>query len=698
MSKAPASKENNQDHPHREYSERHRSRHKEPKHHAKEHTRHSQSRESERHKHHQKHESEPEYKEPPKDVPEYGSIPPIVTPWDEEKEYFIIDRKGDPGNITYGSLHRYNIPAYRRSGNGRVLGVSTNGRIDRHLTTDRGIFISDERHVGRRERQLTSKRGLTKEPRTVRLMKPTDKDAQLDSQQNYIPLSHSKKRKRGSESPDSSDESYVDHRSIEGKRKLTNRPSDPDLKHASDDSIDEPEMGAVHFEDEIRRRNAQLSRQTKDEPHNLQAWLDLVDHQEAMVRLGNSSSAQKLSSSERRNLSDIRISMYEQAVREMSANKNNRIQLVLGLMNEGSKYWESKKLSRKWQEILKEHAENIDIWTKYLDFAQTNFVDFKYEGCRAMFRNCLEVLAAAAAREQGDTAQAAILDIQLYVLVRMTTMMREAGYQEHALATWQALLEYHLLRPSSQTKSWEKQELLNSFEEFWESEVPRIGEPDAGGWKQFCINEGSAPPPAVIEFRQSVDPRMLFKDFGDLEIEHANALKYPGRTADEAGEDDPFHLVLFSDIKEYISFLPQVVPTIPLIQAFICFCHLPPLPHENNNNQQLWWLNPFLRDEYLGNQPAVEPKSTLEEGRLTLDSISHSSRSFESCPIKYYQTTAESLLTVAFSRAQCSIDVDFIRRALRHMTLSVTGDRIAEYLLGFELHYFAPEYVSIISI
>ncbi|OCL06826.1 DUF1740-domain-containing protein [Glonium stellatum] len=683
-------KEDKQDYPHREERERHRSRHKESRNDGKSHSRRSRSRERKKHKHQRKHDTEPDYKEPPRAGSERGSIPPIIASWDEEKDYFVIDRKGDPGNITYGSLHRYSIPAYRRCGNGCVLGVPTNERIDRNVTTDREIFISDDRHFIRRERQLTSKRGIIKEPRTVRLIKPKDKDTHLDIQQNYIAIPSSRKRKRGSDFSSSSDENFVDYRSIESKPKLTNQPADPDMEYASDNSVDESEMGAVHFENEVRKKNALLSRRTKDEPRNLQAWLDLIDHQEAMVRLGNSSSAQTLSSSERRNLSDIRISMYEQAIREIGANKNHRAQLVLGLMDEGSRYWESKKLSKKWQETLKEYPENTNLWTKYLDFAQTNFVDFKYEGCRAIFRDCLEVLARAYADERNDTSRATLLDIQLYIVVRMTTMMKEAGYQEHALATWQALLEYHLLRPSSQIKLEENQELLNSFEEFWESEVPRIGEPDAAGWKQFFANEESAPPPTVIKLRQSVNYRKLFKDFRDLEVEHAHALKYPGRTADEAGEDDPFHLVLFLDIKDYISLLPQVVPAILLVQAFICFCHLPPLPNENNSNQQLWWLNPFLRDEFLENHLAQGSKSMLGEGH-PVDYISQTSSSFESYPMKNYQTTAESLLTVAFSKAQCSTDVDFIRRALRHMALSVADDRVAEYLLGFEWHYFSTE-------
>ncbi|KAG1558478.1 hypothetical protein G6F46_012544 [Rhizopus delemar] len=42
---------------------------------------------------------------------------------------FIVDKRGDPDLVTYGTTHTYGIPSFRRSGNGRVLGYDWNERI-----------------------------------------------------------------------------------------------------------------------------------------------------------------------------------------------------------------------------------------------------------------------------------------------------------------------------------------------------------------------------------------------------------------------------------------------------------------------------------------------------------------------------------------------------------------------------------------
>ncbi|OCK74943.1 DUF1740-domain-containing protein [Lepidopterella palustris CBS 459.81] len=613
------------------------------------------------------------------------SLPKVaITSWDEESSSYTIDRKGDPANLTFGSLHRYNIPAYRRYGSGCILGVSIDRRIDRASTTEREIYVEDGRHFTGSERQLISRRASNKEPRTLRFVKPIGNDAQLDSRLDYIPIMSVTKRKRGSQSPVSSNENHVDYRSIEGKAKAKDRPIDPDTVYSSDLDDDNPDLETMDDEYEVRQQNARLSRRTKEEPHNLQAWLDFIDHQEAMVRLGHSNPSQKLSASERRGLADIRITMYEQALQNIGSNGQYQEQLLLGLMEEGSKYWESKKLATKWQEILHEYPESIRLWTTYLDFAQTNFVSFKYEIVRAKFRNCLEILAK-------DRSGKFLLEIQLYILLRMTSMMKDAGYQELAIATWQALLEYHLFRPGSTTKVWEKGDLLLSFEDFWESEVPRIGEPDATGWSQFLVNPGDAPAPVNISLRQTVAPENMFEDFAEMESEHMLALRYPGRTGDEAGDDDPFHLVLFSDIEEVLSLIPQNLPPESLIQAFLCFCHLPPLPDQNIPGQQSWWQESFLRDERLKNTTSKSHEPFPGGGDVRTNAFSDAMNIFSTFPMKSFRMTTDSLFQGGFTRPRDTIDVDFVRRALQQITSSSTNDLIAEYLLAFELSYFPTD-------
>jgi hypothetical protein len=76
------------------------------------------------------------------------------------------------------------------------------------------------------------------------------------------------------------------------------------------------------------------------------------------------------------------------------------------------------------------------------------------------------------------------------------------GFVENAVAIWQALLELHHFTPTEITPmdiidKRGQEVLLSSFERFWESEVPRIGEDGAEGWDTFVRNGevGNVPEP-----------------------------------------------------------------------------------------------------------------------------------------------------------------------------------------------------------
>ncbi|KAK5012099.1 hypothetical protein LTR60_004561, partial [Cryomyces antarcticus] len=265
---------------------------------------------------------------------------PQVAAWDDDAEQFAVDKQGDPKNLRYGSMHRYDIPLYRRAGAGRVMGLSTSERIDRSATTEREVTLVDfsRPRSGRVERLLTAKRSRA-EGQTLRLVAAiTEKDQQLDQTLDYVSLRPSKTRSSewrpeearrplfsgqelGSASP--SPPRNQDYRSIEGKANPSLLPADVDLRFGNT-SESEAET-AMKAEQELRRTGAKLSRRTKEEPRNVEAWLDLIDHQDAMAQ-SNSTNA------EIRNISDIKLSIYEQALKTVEKKHHERIRLLLGMM------------------------------------------------------------------------------------------------------------------------------------------------------------------------------------------------------------------------------------------------------------------------------------------------------------------------------------------------------------------------------
>ncbi|KKY13465.1 putative protein of unknown function DUF1740 [Diplodia seriata] len=437
-----------------------------------------------------------------------------------EDVIYVIDRKGDLANLQYGRLHQYSVPSYFRAGCGSVLGLPSDAKIDRFASDDRTIIIDMRRRRGGSERQLMSKRTFGKEAPIMRVIKPTEADAagDLDSGQDFIPV-RSLKRKRHSESPEPQAEK-VDYRSIEGKAKASNQPDDSDLEYASD-GVDAGSH--ADFFSETKERNALLTRKVQDDPRDLQAWLDLVEHQESMLRIGSSDTHRQLKSSELHALASLRFDIYQRASKVVQSER-----LIAGLMEESSKIHQREEHFNRWKQVLSENHESTTLWMKYLDALQTNLAEFHFENCRSKFLECLKIISKSTTKE--------FQQLRVYIFLRLTSLMKHAGYHERAVALWQALLEIQLFRPPYEDNT-PSSTVLQDFEEFWESECPRFGEHGAVGWAT-AKQDGEFPDPpesTVQDDEEQISLRRLHRisSIGDAKPEPE------ARTAD--ADDDTFH-------------------------------------------------------------------------------------------------------------------------------------------------------------
>ncbi len=573
---------------------------------------------------------------------------------------FFSDRRGDPEVLRYGILNSYDIPAYRRYGHGSILGLSSREKIDREYSTDKKIYTTSTTRQ-RRERLLTRKSAKNSRDRDLRFIKVDQEQADVD--QDFISLPGSGKRKSLDSDSDRDETAQVlDYRGVEGKRDF-NDAIDPDTQYESDTYTSK-------LESEATRKNSELSRTTKEHPHDLQGWLTLIDHQEDMLRLDRPST--KLNVSDKASLADVRTAIYEEALKKIGSEKSSVEALYKGLMAEAQKTWNITKLTEKWKDILSKHPQCLDLWFMYLDFEQSNFSRFKFEECRMSYFRCLKSLQSS--RDGND------VEIALHLLLRLTSMIHEAGYQELSLAIWQAILEFHLMRPTTSNSS-NTEDHLQSFEAFWESEVPRIGEPKAKGWRNATSDE--EPPPEISFTKDSVedDSDTSTSRFRRLEIIAIEELRYPGRSSHTAGEDDAFHIIFFSDIESYIKILPFGTPAPLIMDAFLCFCGLPDLAR-TTSHQPAWRTDPFLQRTFSSNTPFTEGASKFWKS-LTR---------YSGCPIKGFQMNSRLLFEQDFSLERSRLSADFLRRILKMVALGEPGDdEIREYLLSFELFHFPDQ-------
>lgn len=570
---------------------------------------------------------------------------------------FFSDRRGDLDIVKYGTLNRYDVPSYRRSGYGNVLGLPYQ-KIDREFSTDKKIYMVPLVRQ-RKKRMLTDRHAARENKRTLRLVKAAESH-QTDATQDFIALSTSNKRKRDDDSS-SDDAADVDYRGFDDKA-AADQVDDPDTYYESD-----VEMASINSQ--VTQKNSRLVRETREEPGNLQAWLGLIEHQESMMKLDRT--VAELSPVDRQNLADVRISTYEEALRKIGNNEADRVELYNGLMREAQRHWDHAKVATTWQDVLRKHPRSTKLWFGYIDFFQSTFATFKYETCRAVYLKAFETLRPA--KNGHDTIPS---EARLHLFVRLTAMIHDAGYQELALAIWQAYFELTVLAPQVDAA-----DRLGRFEEFWESEAPRIGEPGAKGWKSTAVEE-AVPPIGSI----SLDPPDLsvapLLAFHDRELECMDKLRYPGRSTDEVGEDDPFHTIFYTDLQDYIADFPEV-PVDAQVDAYLCFCGLPSLPMIDAD-----WL---WRDDPVLQRGTTDATSTAEsdDGKSPFEAaLSRYSQS----PFANYRMTKDILIQQSFLLVASRLGPDFVRNSLKLIvTHSTDNELIGEYLLAFESRHFPSE-------
>lgn len=539
---------------------------------------------------------------------------------------FVLDKKGDSFNVKYGTMHQYDIPSYRRRGYGHVIGLGRELRIDGRSRDERRLSIihryrdSDSRQ--HKERQSWS---FSDEHAAI-LTRSKIGAEEVQSEgpaASFISLISEDSRKRRRLTSDGEDRQ--EYRSIHKSGEETDNESDSD-QVSTKLELERFDLGLSSV---AQNRLREFSRNVDEQPYNIEAWLRLIQAQELLFQ--NRPDVQKnLTGSETRSLADMRVSLYEKALKNFTVS-SLKVRLIEGMLKEGAKLWDWKKRVNKWQEVLRENPTSLSLWRGYLDFQQTSLLSFNFEQGRTIFNECLAVINKAESSHSTE-------HVWMYLFLRMTLFIREAGYSELSLALWQALLEFNFFRP----EGLQPNASIAAFEEFWDSEALRIGEDGAKGWRN-SLDQSASQGDLNTSQAYGIDPGAAFETWSAAEQARSLSSHFPARTLDEVEEDDPFRVILFSDIENYLRFWPNRTGRRRLVSAFLCFCRLPPLQRTSDEDDTCSWLvDPFLR-----NDPLETPGSGLAAwlGESRGDDIdSHQSIPSSAFPLPNFTTTPDSLL------------------------------------------------------
>ncbi|CAO3613577.1 unnamed protein product [Cunninghamella blakesleeana] len=493
---------------------------------------------------------------------------------------FIIDKKGDQNNIIYGSNHSYDVPSYRLSGKGLILGLP-NMRIS-HSSAKSG-----------KELELVSKYTYYKKPsKESNMMRlpmgrfnikyKTDDIDTFSKQLEFVTLG-SEQNNIESTSEDTTEfiSSGVDYRDI-------HTPSKEKEKEigGEDEAFYER---SVHNE-YVKNKTVQFNKDLDEDPYNVKVWLEFIGFQdEAAKNLEAGFSIKNKANKD--SLNEVKISIFNKA---LEYNPNDE-ELWFAYLRCGSEFWDNLTLLKNWDKALARNPESIKLWSDYINFRQTNFSSFTFDDCVKVFEDCINTLHKICRRLQLTMKQQDNLDereniesVMVYIVLRLCLFMKQSGYQERAIASIQAIVEFSLFQPliySMSTNSTLSQ-MIQDFCNFWDSEVPRFGEKGAKGWNTFYNMYQNDETDINIEPKKNE----LDEDIGDVESiqdwlcqEEKQAEKYilPRRMDDIEElsiDEDPFRVILSEDVSKILFNITTTSAKKSLIYSIFVFLGLPYSP------------------------------------------------------------------------------------------------------------------------
>lgn len=287
------------------------------------------------------------------------------------EQSWISDRQGDPLNERYLSLHKHDISPYRRVGYGRVLGTADGIKINRDESTDKKLVLNLPAGYDYPARSVLSTQGknISKHPKLV--LTPVSSNITQGETPQFISLNPSRKRKRLSANVTQG----VSH------TLLLERPNDDVTSSSEEESESEEDYVESYVDQEdisTRQRNAQLIKISKEQPHDLETWRELIKHQDKMMLLGQVREDVELGSAAKQSLADIKISIYKEAIAKLTGNDLAQEELWLGMLAEAQDLWEGRVLLQHWKTAVESLPRSFQIRIGYVNYLQTSHSAFRF--------------------------------------------------------------------------------------------------------------------------------------------------------------------------------------------------------------------------------------------------------------------------------------------------------------------------------
>ncbi|KAF5374821.1 hypothetical protein D9758_000403 [Tetrapyrgos nigripes] len=426
---------------------------------------------------------------------------------------FFSDRKGDPLNVQYGRLHKGDIPRYSDKYSKKILGLSPEWSI--FYRSDKGI------QVGKGHRKEVTDLA-SKEAR--RLLFNT-----------------STRRIRGSETRYQEVDGYIRIASREGSKAQDYRSITREDDHSDSDASLKSDRGTPESSDEEsddyvltseQEALKSLEQQLSSDPTSVDTWLRLLSRTLSTVDITTKNAT--------RARSEITLSLLARAMSADPCNATSK-RLQLKYLRAGAVVWDNDKLRSEWENALK--LEDVDIWVEWLEWQ----ISIRKDGIDGVFDAAERILRSLGSSEEEEVGK-------VRVFWRVAVACQQAGYPERATAMFQAQAEL-LFEMHRSSYGLPFENCLDSFEEFWESESPRVGEPGSKGWANWISSQQDQNMVASTstQLRRAHDENLdPYEAWALEEFSADQTLRLPTRSMDDSSDLDPYSTVLFADIRNIL--------------------------------------------------------------------------------------------------------------------------------------------------
>ncbi|KAJ1311121.1 hypothetical protein OPQ81_009622 [Rhizoctonia solani] len=494
----------------------------------------------------------------------------------------MMDGKGDTQLMQYGYLDPSKVPRFMRAGYGNVLGAPPGWKIVRGRGSNREVQLGKggrppaKRYVDRRAIASTTRR-LIPSKSAVPL-------TQEEEEEGFIRVNKRRKLPHDDLADEVDDSGKVKRRE-EGPayREITRPDSDSSASDISDSESDTelvtPEL----------TRAGKLGARVKEYPTDISAWMALLKHNVAPAKDALARA-------------DMAVSVLSKALAAHPANRQSP-SLRLRFLRAGEILWPPQQLEKEWDDVLKDFPHDGDVWTEWVGWRMR--IMRGVEDTIGDIAHAFEVL-------RGNAEELEMQRLRLFW--KACVWLRQAGYIERAISAMQAQIEITFFPPTNRPSTFP--DTLSMFEEFWDSEVPRIGEEGAQGWANWVSNGGTGD---VYDTRQVFKPSQdaatdPYQHWAQRERSMDNTLTYSLRLRTANFRlDDPHRAVILSDFSPILTPLVTPIARRNLLFVFLHFFGLH-TPGSTPPPDDVW-----ADDRWMKRENDLFPKQLRSVGPRVLD-------------------------------------------------------------------------------